>query len=64
MQKLRHRLIQGLAFIGICALLYAGWLLYQRQTAEDQRRAFFGAPASTPSGAPNAFRSAPPPPQP
>src|SRR6266852_5876227 len=37
---------------------------YQGQVAEDQKRNFFAAPASSASGAPDAFHNAPPPPQP
>src|SRR5690242_19031987 len=29
--------------VGVCALIYVGWTLYQRQVAENQRRAFFSA---------------------
>ncbi len=64
MKLARNRIIFLLATIGVCALLYGGWRMYQEQVAQDQKRNFFAAPASSASGAPDAFHSAPPPPQP
>jgi hypothetical protein len=55
-------LILALAIIGICALVYVGWTFYQRQVAEEQRRAFFSA---TPApGMPDLSKPESPPPQP
>lgn len=64
MESKRRRLIFLFAIIGICAVLYGGWRIYQEQVAQDQKRNFFAAPASSASGAPDAFHNAPPPPQP
>ncbi len=61
---MKTRLIVVFALIGVCAVLYGGWRIYQEKAAEAQRRAFFGAPASSASGAPDAFHNAAPPPQP
>ncbi len=62
MNPTRNRIILFLATIGVCALLYGGWRMYQEQAAQDQKRNFFAAPASSASGAPDAFHSAPAPP--
>ncbi len=64
MKVTRNRLIVLLAVVGACALLYGAWRYYQEQIAREQQRNFFAAPASSASGAPDAFRSAAPPPQP
>jgi predicted negative regulator of RcsB-dependent stress response len=55
-------LILALAIIGAFAVIYVGWTFYQRETAEEQRRAFFSA---TPApGMPDLSKPEPPPPQP
>jgi hypothetical protein len=64
MKSSNNRLILLFAIIGVCAVLYVGWRIYQEQVAQDQKRNFFAAPASSASGAPDAFHNAPPPPQP
>ena len=64
MNSTKKRLILLFAIVGVCAALYAGWHIYQEQIAQDEKRNFFAAPASSASGAPDAFRNAPPPPQP
>jgi hypothetical protein len=54
--------ILALAIIGVFAVIYVGWTLYQRETAEEQRRAFFSA---TPApGIPDLSKPEPLPPQP
>ena len=64
MKSTKGRLFLLLAIVGACALLYAGWSFYQERIAQEQKRSFFAAPASSASGAPDAFHSAAPPPQP
>jgi len=64
MNSTKKRLILVLGIIGVCAVLYGGWRIYQGQIADDQKRNFFAAPASSASGAPDAFHNAAPPPQP
>jgi len=64
MKSTKSQLILLLAIIGIGVVLYAGWRIYQGQIVQEQKRNFFAAPASSASGAPDAFHNAPPPPQP
>lgn len=60
--KKHNPLVLLFAIIGACAVIYVGWTFYQRQTAEEQRRAFF---AATPApGVPDLSKPEPPPPQP
>jgi hypothetical protein len=55
-------LIIALAIIGLFAVIYVGWTFYQKETAEEQRHAFF---SSTPApGMPDLSKPEPPPPQP
>jgi len=60
----QNPLILVLAIIGIGAVVYGLWKLYQRNVAEEQAHAFFSAPTS--SGIPDILHKndAPPPPQP
>jgi hypothetical protein len=63
--KTRHQnpLILALAIIGVIAILYGAWTLYQQRAAEEYQHRFFSAPAS--SGLPNPLEATPnPPPQP
>ncbi len=62
-RKRQNPLVLALAIVGICALIYVGWMFYERQAAEEQRRAFFSA---TPApGMPDILHATPesPPPQ-
>jgi hypothetical protein len=64
MKSTNKRLVLVLAIVGLCALLYGGWRIFEGQVAENEKRNFFAAPASSASGAPDAFHNAAPPPQP
>ena len=64
MKSTKKRLVLVLAIVGLCAVLYGGWRIYEDQVAENEKRNFFAAPASSASGAPDAFHNAAPPPQP
>jgi hypothetical protein len=64
MKSTNKRLVLVLSIIGLCAVLYGGWRIYEGQVAENEKRNFFAAPASSASGAPDAFHNAAPPPQP
>jgi hypothetical protein len=64
MKSSRKRLVLVLAIVGLCAVLYGGWRIHEGQVAENEKRNFFAAPASSASGAPDAFHNAAPPPQP
>ena len=64
MKSTKKRLVVVLAIVGLCAVLYSGWRIYEGQVAENEKRNFFAAPASSASGAPDAFHNAAPPPQP
>jgi hypothetical protein len=60
----RNRLLYFLAGIGVAAMIYGGWTIYQRYLAERQTRYELSAPV--PSGLPNPLFTTPgpPPPQP
>ena len=64
MKSTKKRLVLLLAIVGLCAVLYGGWRIYEGQVVENEKRNFFAAPASSASGAPDAFHNAAPPPQP
>lgn len=64
MKSSRKRLVLVLAVVGLCAVVYGGWRIYEGQVAENEKRNFFATPASSASGAPDAFHNAAPPPQP
>ncbi len=64
MKSTKKRLVLVMAIVGLCAVLYGGWRTYEGQVAENEKRSFFAAPASSASGAPDAFHNAAPPPQP
>jgi hypothetical protein len=60
--KKQNPLVLVFAIIGVFALIYACWILYQHQVAEDQRREFFSA---TPGpGMPDILHATPGPPPP
>jgi len=62
-KDIKNPLIFAFAVIGVLAVLYGAWHLYQKQVAESQHREIFAAPAS--SGAPDFLHAPPsPPPQP
>jgi hypothetical protein len=60
----RNPLIYILAGIGIAAMFYVAWTLYQRHAAQESAREYLSAPV--PSGLPNPLfgTPGPPPPQP
>ncbi len=64
MKSTKKRLVLVMAIVGLCAVLYGGWRIFEGQVAENEKRNFFAAPASSASGAPDAFHNAAPPPQP
>jgi hypothetical protein len=64
MKSSRKQLVLVLAVVGLCAVAYGGWRIYEGRVAENEKRNFFAAPASSASGAPDAFHNAAPPPQP
>lgn len=63
MKETRMRFIYLLAGVGIAALLYVAWTIYQQRAAQEQSHAFFSA---TPQpGIPDILHAPPsPPPQP
>jgi hypothetical protein len=61
-RKIPNSLIYAFAIIGVCAVIYAGWTIYERQVAQKETQGAFSAPV--PTGLPDIFRDAPPPPQP
>jgi len=63
MKETRSKVIYLLAGVGIAALLYGAWIVYQQQNAQQQTRTFFSA---TPEpGIPDLLHAPPsPPPQP
>ena len=62
MKEIKKPLILAFAIIGVCAVFYGAWHLYEQHEAREQSRAMFAAPA--PSGIPDIFHDAPPPKQP
>jgi hypothetical protein len=63
-KQTKNPLIYLLAGIGIAAVIYGGWTIYQRHLAEQRTRQYLSAPV--PSGLPNPLfgTPGPPPPQP
>jgi hypothetical protein len=57
-QRVKKVLITIFAIIGVCAVLYVFWQMYQQHIQEERARAFITAP-------PQAYKpgTAPPPPQ-
>jgi hypothetical protein len=62
MKDVRNPLIIVLAIVGVCALIYGGWHIYQQHAADRQSKDAFSAPPA--SGIPDMYHNAPPPPQP
>jgi hypothetical protein len=59
-----RRMMMVFALVGVCAVLYGLWHLYQGRVAEEEHHQAFTAPP--PSGLPNFLNATPgaPPPQP
>ena len=47
MKQSRNPVILVFAFIGVCAVLYGAWHLYQQRVAAEQAQTLFSAPASS-----------------
>jgi cytochrome c-type biogenesis protein CcmH/NrfG len=62
MKNIKSALILIFAVIGVCAVVYGSWHLYQRHVANEQAKAAFSAPPA--KGVPDMYHNAPPPPQP
>jgi hypothetical protein len=65
MRKLKEEnpIVLALAIIGVCAVLYGGWVIYQRHVGEQETQTFFGSASQIP-GVAHALKSSPkPPPQ-
>jgi hypothetical protein len=58
----KNPLIYVLAGIGMAALLYGGWTIYERYVVEEETRAVLSAPP--PSGLPDILHATPGPPPP
>jgi hypothetical protein len=59
-----RRMMMVFALVGVCAVLYGLWHLYQGRVTEEEHHKAFTAPP--PSGLPNFLNATPgaPPPQP
>ncbi len=57
MKTSRNPLLIAFAVIGICAILYGAWHMYQQHTADSDARARFAAPVS--SGVPDLLHASP-----
>lgn len=63
MNEMRKPLILLFALIGVCAVLYGAWHLYEQKLSQEQAHVIMAAPPS--SGIPDILhKDAPPPPQP
>jgi hypothetical protein len=62
MKDIKNPLIIVFAIIGVCAVIYGGWHMYQQHVADAQSKAAFTAPPA--SGVPDMYHNAPAPPQP
>ena len=62
MNSTKRRLILLFAIIGVCAVIYGGWHLYQQHVENEQAKAAFTTPPA--KGVPDMYHNAPPPPQP
>jgi P-type conjugative transfer protein TrbJ len=62
MRNTNNRLILAFAVIGVAAVIYGGWYLYEQHTVDEQAKSAFTAPSA--SGVPDMYHNAPPPPQP
>jgi hypothetical protein len=57
MNTTKNPLILVFAIIGVCAVLYGAWQLYQRHVTENEARCRFSAPIS--SGVPDLLHASP-----
>ena len=57
MKTTKNPLLLAFGIIGICAVLYGAWHLYQQHTVDSEARARFAAPVS--SGVPDLLHAAP-----
>jgi hypothetical protein len=57
MKKTKSQLLLALAIIGICAILYGAWHLFQQHTADSEAGGRFAAPVS--SGVPDLLHASP-----
>jgi hypothetical protein len=64
MKASKNPLIAFVAVIGICAIIYSIWHMYERESLRARERAMFAAPAAP--GVPDVIHASPgpPPPQP
>lgn len=62
MKKSPNLLIYAFAIIGLGAVIFGGWALYEKEATHQETQRAFSEPV--PSGLPNIFRNASPPPQP
>ncbi len=64
MKASKNPVLVVLALVGLCAILYGVWNLYQRQVSREKHHQKFSAPV--PPGLPNFLNATPgaPPPQP
>jgi len=63
MKDVKRPVIVLFALIGVCAVLYGAWRVYEQKVSEEQAHAIMAAPPS--SGIPDILhKDAPPPPQP
>ena len=46
--KEQNPLVLAFAIIGVCALIYGGWTIYEHHVETEQAQQFFGAPATGP----------------
>jgi len=61
-RDIKNPIILAFAVIGVCAVIFGGWHLYQQHVANEQAKAAFTAPPA--KGVPDMYHNAPPPPQP
>mgnify|MGYP007135454177 CR=1 FL=1 len=61
---MKDRIVVLFAIVGLCAVVYGAWHMYERESTRERARALFAAPAS--SGVPDVIHASPgpPPPQP
>jgi hypothetical protein len=62
MKDIKNPLIIVFAIVGVCAVIYGGWHMYQQHVADARATAAFTAPPA--SGVPDMYHNAAPPPQP
>jgi hypothetical protein len=47
-EHLKHPLVLVVVFAAVFGLIYVGWNAHERELAQEQATAFFGAPATGP----------------